>query len=94
MNATEYNEKMLKVIESSDYKLLKINPCESIDRKLRVLVNKSVKNNELDKNDRFKYFTSSLKTPFVYGLIKLHKVDKPFRIIVSSKNSLKLFATL
>ena len=85
MNTNEYNLKLEKQFESDQFKKLKNDPLDSDLRNLSSLLVK-VKPFVSAKT----YFSlrpiQSLKR--AYGLVKVHKPDRPLRPIVSSLNSL------
>lgn len=87
MDRTEYIAKMKGVVEGVDYALLIKDPTDSIDRKLKLIINKAVKSGEIEKDRRFYFYSQALEIPYAYGLIKLHKPNSPLRIIVGSRDS-------
>jgi predicted GIY-YIG superfamily endonuclease/flagellar basal body rod protein FlgC len=79
----DYDEKMGKLVKSDEYELLKSDPTKSIENK----VTSVLRDSGLDDVTRRNMTPRYSKPPHIYGLVKIHKVDKPLRPIVSCIDS-------
>jgi len=69
--------------DKNTYTIEKKNPALSIKRKLNVLL-KSIKKNTSLRKHIFHYIPVYSSLPKAYALPKIHKLNVPFRIIISS----------
>jgi hypothetical protein len=83
MKKEEYFNKLKKLVDSSEYEILKSNPTSCLERK----VNEALKLKEIKKYTRLELAPRYCKAPHIYGLPKIHKADLPLRPIVSSIGS-------
>jgi hypothetical protein len=83
MKKEEYFNKLKKLVDSSEYEVIKSNPTSCLERK----VNEALKLKEIKKYTRLELAPRYCKAPHIYGLPKIHKADVPLRPIVSSIGS-------
>ena len=79
----DYDVKMGKLVKGDEYEMLKSDPTKSIENKVMSVLRES----GLDDVTRRGMTPRYSKPPHIYGLVKVHKVDKPLRPIVSCIDS-------
>jgi len=69
------------------YIVVNRNPIKSIEHNLNNVLKKWLQNDYISKQQFYKLRSSDSILPRAYGLPKIHKINTPFRIIVSSVNT-------
>lgn len=88
LNKSDYVSKVEDLLsDKNTYTTIKKNPCSSIDKELNSLLKSWLNKNYISKNEYFRMCASDSILPKAYGLPKIHKINTPFRIIVSSINT-------
>jgi len=75
------------LIDKDTYCVVKKNPIKNIENKLNSLLKEWLQHNYITKQQYYKFRSSDSILPKAYGLPKIHKINTPFRIIVSSVNT-------
>jgi len=73
--------------DTNTYTLIKKDPSTSIEKKLNVLIKYWYKEEYINRSKMLKLRSSDSLLLKVYGLPKIHKVNAPLRIIISSTNT-------
>lgn len=85
MDKSYYINKIENLLSDvNTYAIINKNPCKKIEKELNNLLKKWLKNDFISKKEYYKLYSNDSLLPKAYGLPKIHKVDTPFRIIVSS----------
>ena len=82
-----YHQKMLEHLETETYSILKIDPTESLSRKLDAILKKLIKEKRISKQFYDDSRVLHPRPPQIYGLPKIHKPGNPLRPIVSFYNT-------
>jgi len=85
LNKADYDDKLNDILnDKNSFKVVRKNPIDEINAKVKTLINKLLKDNWIDKKT-FNYLCNNNPyCPRMYGLPKAHKVDTPLRPIVNS----------
>jgi hypothetical protein len=83
MDTSDYNQKIIALLEDRTYKKLRKDPTDSVERKTVLLLKKSPFTEEIRQQLR----PLGSRPPRLYGLPKIHKPDVPLRPIVSTIGS-------
>jgi len=87
INREEYTNKMESMLQDKNtYIIIKKNPMKSLERKLNHLLMNWFQKSFITKQTYFSLFLSDSILP-KYGFPKIHKKNYPYRIIVSSINT-------
>lgn len=88
INRSTYNRKMTELLNDTDtYTIIEKNPVKKLERDLDNLL-KSWKNKEyIESKEYYRLRSNDKLLPKAYGVPKIHKIDNPLRIIVSSINT-------
>jgi len=78
-------EELLK--DGNTYMVINRNPIKFIELNLNNVLKKWLQNNYISKQQFYKLRSNDSNLPRAYGLPKIHKINTPFRIIVSSVNT-------
>jgi len=73
--------------DQNTYTIVKKNPIKSIENNLNNMVKKWLQKEFISKQQFAKLRSSDSILPRAYGLPKIHKINTPFRLIVSSVNT-------
>jgi len=88
LNKNNYFKKIEVLLEDTNtYSLIKKDPSNSIEKKLNGMIKKWFAKEYITKKEMLQLRSSDSLLPKAYGLPKLHKVDVPLRLIVSSVNT-------
>ncbi|CAF1447944.1 unnamed protein product, partial [Didymodactylos carnosus] len=87
MNVTDYIKKIREKLDTKVYMQLEEDPSEFIHKKLEVLLSELVGKNEIAE-DEMEMLLVNKKIPFMRGQLKVHKADKPMRLIVSMRDTM------
>jgi len=88
MDRVEYLNKIERMLQDQNtYIMIKKNSMKNIEKNLNDMLKKWFQNNYITKQTYFSLFSSDSVLPKAYGLLKIHKKNFPFRIIVSSINT-------
>jgi len=88
LNKSTYTQKMEELLSDHEtYLIIKKNPTSSIERNLNATLKKWLHHGFITKNEFLYLRSSDSLLPKAYGLPKTHKVNVPYRIIVSSVNT-------
>ncbi|KAK5650122.1 hypothetical protein RI129_001151 [Pyrocoelia pectoralis] len=86
VNTSDYNEKMMDLLNSNEYKKSNSNPTTYLEKRTKTLINSTNLSDEI-KRELIPREKSS-RVPKIYGLPKIHKGNNwPLRPIVSAFNS-------
>ena len=88
MNETDYINKMKDHLKDEQvYKIIPKDITDTIQGNVKSIINTMVSNNELTQAHGNSLIQRDSKAPRAYGQIKIHKPNKPVRIIVNVQNS-------
>ena len=88
MDGVKYGKKMQDMLDDTDvYCKLKRDPFPALERKMNSMLLQLNRNKEIPDAIYWRLRSSNGKTPLLYGLPKIHKVDVPMRPIVSFLHS-------
>jgi len=88
LNKMDYFKKMDVLLEDTKtYSLIKKDPSITIEKKLNEMIKKWFTKEYITKRELLQLRSSDSLLPKAYGLPKLHKVNVPLRLIVSSINT-------
>jgi len=83
-----YNNKMLDLLnDNNTYSVIKKNPILKIERDLNLFFKNWLTKGFISRKEYYFMHSSDSILPKAYGLPKIHKQNIPFRIIVSSINT-------
>jgi len=85
LDRIHYYDSMNKLLaDKTTYEIIHKNPVKNIESKLSNLLKRWFTLGFITKQELFSLRGSDCSLPRAYGLPKIHKVNIPFRIIVSS----------
>jgi len=88
LNTNTYIQKMEELLSDREtYIVVNKNPTPTIEKNLNDTLKKWLHRELISKKEFFRLRSSDSLLPKAYGLPKIHKVNCPFRIIVSSINT-------
>jgi len=83
-----YISKMEELLnDKNTYEIVRKNPIVNTEKKLNSMIKKWFQLNFISKQSYFSMHSTDSTLPKAYGLPKIHKINYPFRIIVSSINT-------
>lgn len=83
MDTTQYEEKMKGLLEDPIYMKVRRDPTPATERKVKKELKNLVNLRLIPRDLGNKINPTTCRTPKLYGLPKIHKVDNPMRPIVS-----------
>lgn len=82
MHSTDYDKKMLALLDSPYYQELNKDPTATFQRKNNTIVSRLLNLNLIDKRTANQLRTTAATCPSIYGQPKAHKPDLPLRPVV------------
>jgi len=88
LNKSSYVQKMEELLgDIESYTVIPKNPTHSIEKNLNDILKKWLHRKFISKKEFLYLRSSNSLLPKAYGLPKIHKINNPFRVIVSSVNT-------